>query len=208
MRNTYGRQLDPSWRLLGKLNFSVSDSGGGEFFDADFAEAVAGAAYRPVDNDRWNTLFKYTWFYDLPSPGQFAPGSNQIADFAQASHVLSADTIYDVLPWLSLGAKYGLRIGRLKDTRLDGRWFDSHAQLFILRADFHLVKEWDAVIEGRTLSATEAGDRRTGALVGVYRHVGEHFKVGVGYNFTDYSDDLTDLSYRNRGWFLNIIGKM
>ena len=208
MRNTFGKQLDPSWRLLGKLNFSVSDSDGGEFFDADYAEAVTGAAYRPVDNDRWNTLFKYTWYYELPSPGQLAPGSDQIADFAQASHVLAVDTIYDVKPWLSLGAKYGLRIGRLKDTRVNGRWFDSRAQLYVLRADLHLVKEWDAVIEGRTLNATEAKDRRTGALVGLYRHLGERVKVGVGYNFTDYSDDLTDVSYENRGWFFNIIGEM
>ncbi|MGE3772860.1 MAG: OmpA family protein [Gammaproteobacteria bacterium] len=208
MRNTFGRQMNASWRLLGKLNFSLSDSDGGEFFDADYAEAVTGMAWRPVSNDRLNALFKYTWFYELPSPGQLAPGSDLIADFAQASHILSVDTIYDLVPWLSLGAKYGLRSGRLKDTRLDGRWFDSRAQLVVLRADFHLVKEWDAVVEGRTLSASEADDRRTGALVGLYRHVGERFKVGVGYNFTDYSDDLTDVSYENRGWFFNIIGEM
>lgn len=207
MRNTYGRQLTPSWRLLGKLNFSVSDSNSGEAFDADYAEAVTGAAYRPVSNDRWNTLFKYTWFYDLPSPGQLAPG-NIAADFAQASHVVSIDTIYDLTPWLSLGGKYGMRIGRLKDARLDGRWFDSRAQLYILRADIHLVKEWDAVAEVRTLEATEAKDQRTGALLGLYRHVGERLKLGIGYNFTDYSDDLTDVSYRNQGWFFNIIGEM
>ncbi len=35
----------------------------------------------------------------------------------------------------------------------------------------------------------------------------ENLKVGVGYNFTDFSDDLTDLSYRSRGVFLNILGK-
>jgi hypothetical protein len=165
-------------------------------------------AWRPVTNDKLNALFKYTWFYELPSPGQLAPGSDRIADFAQASHIVSVDTIYDLVPWLSIGAKYGLRIGRLKDARLDGRWFDSRAQLYILRADLHLVKEWDAVIEGRSLSATEADDRRIGALVGVYRHLGERVKVGVGYNFTDYSDDLTDVSYENRGWFFNIIGEM
>jgi len=208
MRNTFGRQVNPSWRMLGKLNFSLSDSDGGEFFDADFAEAVTGMAWRPVTNDKLNALFKYTWFYELPSPGQLAPGSDRIADFAQASHIVSVDTIYDLVPWLSIGAKYGLRIGRLKDARLDGRWFDSRAQLYILRADLHLVKEWDAVIEGRSLSATEADDRRIGALVGVYRHLGERVKVGVGYNFTDYSDDLTDVSYENRGWFFNIIGEM
>ena len=208
MRNTYGRQLDPSWRMLGKLNFSFSSSSNGGFFDGDYTEIVTGAAYRPVTNDRWNTLVKYTYFYDLPSPGQLAPNSKLIADFAQSSHVLSIDTIYDLTPWLSVGAKYGLRIGSLKDAKINGRWFSSRAQLYIVRLDLHLVKEWDAVVEGRTLSATEAKDRRTGALLGVYRHLGEHFKVGVGYNFTDYSDDLTDLSFRNDGWFLNIIGEM
>jgi hypothetical protein len=207
MRNTYGQQLDPSWRLLGKLNFSVSRSDGGQFAEGDFAEIVTGAAYRPVTNDRWNTLFKYTWFYDLPSPGQLSPG-NIVADYAQSSHVMSVDTIYDVKPWLSLGAKYGLRIGRLKDAKVGGRWFDSRAQLYILRADLHLVKNWDGVIEARTLSATEAKDRKTGGLLGIYRHLGEHFKLGVGYNFTDYSDDLTDVSYRHNGWFFNILGEM
>jgi hypothetical protein len=28
-------------------------------------------------------------------------------------------------------------------------------------------------------------------------------KIGVGYNFTDFSDDLTDLSYNHHGFFLN-----
>ena len=36
--------------------------------------------------------------------------------------------------------------------------------------------------------------------------MGENFKLGAGYNFTDFSDDLTDLSYDNRGWFLNLTG--
>jgi hypothetical protein len=43
-------------------------------------------------------------------------------------------------------------------------------------------------------------------LVALYRHIGGHVKLGAGYNFTDYSDDLTDLSYRSRGPFLNVLG--
>ncbi len=31
-------------------------------------------------------------------------------------------------------------------------------------------------------------------------------KVGVGYNFTDFSDDLTDMRYNHKGVFLNLIG--
>jgi hypothetical protein len=33
----------------------------------------------------------------------------------------------------------------------------------------------------------------------------KHVKLGAGYNFTDFSDDLTDLSYRSRGPFINIM---
>jgi len=45
-------------------------------------------------------------------------------------------------------------------------------------------------------------------LVGVYRHINQHVKVGVGYNFTDFSDDLTNLDYRSQGWFVNLLGKL
>jgi hypothetical protein len=33
-------------------------------------------------------------------------------------------------------------------------------------------------------------------------------KVGAGYNFTDFSDDLTDLSYKHQGVFVNLIGTL
>ena len=46
-----------------------------------------------------------------------------------------------------------------------------------------------------------------GCLLGLYRHVGDHIKIGAGYNFTNYSDNLADLSYRSRGFFVNTIGK-
>lgn len=207
IRNTLGYQATPEWRLLGKLNWSVSSNSRGAFYDGDYHEIVTGAAYRPINNDRWNTLFKYTNFYNLPSPGQLSP-SGFTADYAQRSQVLSVDTIYDVKPWLSLGAKYAFRIGELKDSKVDGQWFSSRADLMILRADWHFVKEWDAVLELRNLRATEAQDSRAGVLMAIYRHMAEGVKAGVGYNFTNYSDDLTNLSYRSRGFFVNVIGTM
>jgi hypothetical protein len=33
-------------------------------------------------------------------------------------------------------------------------------------------------------------------------------KLGVGYNFTDFSDDLTDLNFDDRGAFLNVTGAL
>jgi hypothetical protein len=203
-RNTAGVQFTPDWRLIGKLNFSFSEASAGNFFDGDFVDAALGGAFRPIDNDRWNTLVQYRYYYTLPSPGQVSV-SDDLLDYAQRSHVVSIDTIYDVLPWLSAGAKYAQRFGELRDTRIDGDWYSSRADLWIVRGDLHLVHEWDVLIEGRRLSVHEAQDSRTGMLAAIYRHLNAHVKMGVGYNFTDFSDDLTDLSYRSRGPFVNIL---
>ena len=56
--------------------------------------------------------------------------------------------------------------------------------------------------------ASPPSDKRSGALVVVSRYLNEHFKVGAGYNFTDFSDDLTDLSFDHRGVFLNLTGAL
>ena len=205
LKSALSYQADPAWRMLGSLNLSRSTSSQGAFYDGDYTEVILGAAYRPVDNDRWNTLFKYTYFYNLPSSGQVGGASNAILDYTQRSHVLNIDTIYDLRPWLSIGAKLGVRVGELKASRIAGPWVSSQAELGVLRADLHFVKEWDGLLEFRALKVNSARDLRSGALVGLYRHVGEHAKIGAGYNFTDYSDDLTDQSYRSRGVFINAI---
>ena len=58
------------------------------------------------------------------------------------------------------------------------------------------------------LEIRDLNDRRSGTLVVVSRYLNEHFKVGAGYNFTDFSDDLTDLSFDHRGVFLNMTGAL
>ena len=204
-KTTASYQYDEALRLIGSVNLSRSTSSQGAFYDGDYTEVVAGAAYRPVDNDRWNTLVKYTYFYDLPSTGQVDNVNNTLLDFNQRSHVFNVDTIYDLTPWLSLGAKFGLRIGELRAARNQGEWYSSQATLGVLRADLHFVREWDAVAELRNLQVREAHDSRSGVLLGLYRHVGDHAKIGIGYNFTDFSDDLTDLSYRSQGVFINAL---
>ena len=203
-RNTAAYQVDSDWRLLGKLNLSFSNASKGNFFDGNFVDASLGGAYRPIDNDRWNTLVQYRYYYTLPSPGQVSLGDT-LLDYAQRSHVVSLDTIYDLRPWLSVGAKLAERTGELRDTRAGGNWYSSRTDLVVLRGDLHLVRQWDMLLEARRLAVHEAHDARSGVLAAIYRHLTEHVKLGAGYNFTDFSDDLTDLSYRSRGPFLNVL---
>jgi hypothetical protein len=58
------------------------------------------------------------------------------------------------------------------------------------------------------LDLTDLDEQRSGALVAVHRYLGKHVKIGVGYNFTDFSEDLTDLSYTHQGAFFNVVGAM
>jgi len=206
LKNSLKYQLNPDWRLIGKLNYSSSESSQGEFYDGDFTEAVLGYAYRPVNHDALNTLVKYTYFYNVPSTDQITL-ENTAAEYIQISNIISIDTLYQLNARWGLGGKYAYRFGEISQSRIDPEFFSSHASLYVLRADWHFLHRWDALIEGRLLDLPDAGDRRSGMLLGLYRHVGEHMKFGVGYNFTDFSDDLTDLDFDSQGLFINAVGK-
>ncbi|MCK4833793.1 MAG: flagellar motor protein MotB, partial [Gammaproteobacteria bacterium] len=216
MKNNLNLQVNPDWRFLAKANFSESTSTLGDLFSGNFTELVAGFGYRPIDNDRLNTLMKYTYFYNVPFgdlsatdpvTGQVVGVSNPI-DFIQVSHIMSFDAIYDLTQRWSIGGKYAYRLGQVAQDRLNPEFFDSRASLYVLRADWHFTHRWDALLEQRLLDLPDAQDQRSGALFALYRHIGENIKVGVGYNFTDFSDDLTNLNYNSQGVFVNFIGKL
>jgi hypothetical protein len=210
-------QTSPDWRFIGNVDAVVSDATTPQtaFQDTHYLETTLGYAYRPVENDRLNALFRYTWLYDLPGNNQriagamgdlFAPG--------QRSHILSVDVDYDLLPWLSIGAKYGLRHGEVRQRTGGGSgggfeddWQLSSAHLGIVRADLHVVKNWDLLLEGRVMHMPQAQTTDLGALAALYHHLGDNFKVGIGYNFGQFSDDLRDLTFNDRGAFLNVVAK-
>ncbi len=204
-RNTASYQVSEDWRVLGRLSASVSNTTAATG-DAEFVEVITGAAYRPVDNDRLNMLFKYTYLYDTGTPGQVGAAASAL-DYEQISHVVSVDAIYDVTPKLSVGGKIGGRFGSIRDTALNGPWIDSDATLAIARVDYRVSQSWDVLGEYRVLDTQAANASQAGALVGVYRRFDENVKLGAGYNMTDFSDDLTNQSYSSEGWFVNLIGK-
>ncbi len=194
------------WRVLAHFDALVSNSDQSAVLDGDYIEGSVGFAYRPVNNDRLNILAKYTFLYDLPGPQQ-VNSSGDLLGPAQRSHVVSVDASYDINEYLTIGAKYGYRYGEVSLSRGNDDFARSTAHLGIIRADVNIIKNWDALAEGRVLYSPEAGQTDWGALVAVYRHIGNNAKLGVGYNFGRFSDDLTDLTKDDEGVFLNVIGK-
>lgn len=206
-RNNVKLQLTPAYRLLGKLNHASSESSLGDVFGGGYTEGVVGFGYRPVRHDRLNALAKYTYFYNMPTTGQQGL-TGSASEYLQKSHVASLDVSYDLTSRWTLGGKYAYRLGQISLDRDNPEYFDNSASLYVLRADWRLRENWEVMMETRLLDMTDLDEQRTGALFAVSRYVGDHVKVGVGYNFTDFSSDLTDLSFDHRGVFLNITGAL
>lgn len=206
-RGSMKYQISPAARLLAKLNHSESESSLGTFYEGGFTEAVIGYAYRPIHNDRLNALVKYTYFYNVPTSNQITL-QNIAAEFIQKSHVAAVDITYDLTPKITLGGKYAYRLGQISLDREAPVFFDNKASLYVIRGDFRFRENWELLVEGRLLDMPDLNEQRSGALAAVSRYVGDHLKVGIGYNFTDFSDNLTDLSYDHQGFFLNLTGSM
>ena len=206
LRNDLSVSVDPSWTALARFNMARADQSSTSIAAAEFTEAVAGLAFRPVNNERFNALVRLTYFEDLGPVGQVT-GSGETQSPKQTSAIVNIDANYDLSEKLTLGAKYGYRFGEVSLTRNSDIFVSSDAHLGVIRADYHVNKKWDLLVEGRALWVTQADDMRLGALGAVYRHLGNNVKVGLGYSLSDFSDDLTDQSFSSHGPFLNILSK-
>ncbi len=185
--------------ILGaKTNTDQSSIRDGELYDVRL-----GYAHRPVDNERLNTLLSYRYLHD--DYGQRIDGTDVLGP-RQRSHVLNFDISYDLNPHWTLGGKLAVRKSQTAATPTDA-FVDNDAVLAVINARYHLVHNWDFLVEGRVLDMPDNGTRDVGALAAVYRHVNENIKVGVGYNFGSFSDDLTDLVQDDQGAFVNLIAK-
>jgi hypothetical protein len=202
----YGVNYNDDWRFLAKFDGVLSESDQQTVLDGDYIETSIGWAYRPREDDRLNALFRYSYLEDLPGAQQVNI-QNQVLGPRQRSHVLEADFVYGLNEHLSLGGKYGFRTGQVETVRGSGIFTDSSAHLAIARADIHIVNKWDLLVEARALWLEEVDQTRVGYLAALYRHIGDNLKIGIGYNFGDFSDDVTDLTYDDEGVFINVIGK-
>ncbi len=205
-RNDFSYAVNPDWRVLARFNMAKADNDSPSVRAAEFTEAMAGMAFRPVNNERLNALVRLSYFKDLGPAGQVT-GSGQVESPKQISKIAAIDINFDITQKLTLGVKYGYREGKVSLGRTSDQFVSSNAQLGVIRLDYNVLKKWDVTGEVRGLWVSAADDKRIGALGAIYRHLGNNVKVGVGYSLSDFSDDLTDQSYTSHGPFLNLLGK-
>lgn len=201
----YSTQVARDWRMLADLEALWSESGDTPLEDAEYLHASLGYAYRPVADERLNLLFRLSYLHDLPARDQ--RGADGTTDGPQQrSTILSLAGNYDISPELTATGKLGYRMSEIA-ARGTSSFTSDTATLTALRFDWHVTHAWDIMAEGRLLLTEETGERDTGAVIGVYRHVNEHVSVGLGYEWGRVSDDLTAIDYEGQGVFLNIVGR-
>lgn len=193
-------KLNESFRIAARLNYADTDDNRDRLADARFIEGNAGFAWRPWDSLRWEMFGRYTYLYDLSSLGQ--QGGN---DYDQKTQVLSFEGVYRHDQHWEVAGKLARREGEVRYGRGAGPWFDSATDFAALQLRYEVVYKWHALAEYRWLDV-ELGGTRQGWLAGLDRDIGKNFRIGVGYNFTEFSDDLTDFDYDHKGWFLNMVG--
>ncbi|MBI4394872.1 MAG: hypothetical protein HY583_01620 [Candidatus Omnitrophica bacterium] len=205
------------WKINQDLSFSArfnrSDTNNLKGFfssfhtDASFTELNMGVAYRPVAHNRLNVLTRYTWLDEVGAESQFDTPDIFGIRVEESAHIFGFEFGYDLFPsLLGLVEKFAYRrtsITAEHDTFYIGNF------LWVNRFNFHVVRKWDLALEYRLLWDIELLEAmKHGVLVELDREIAEYVRFGVGYNFTDFDDDLTSLNdFSSHGFFTRISGK-
>ena len=194
-------KINPSTTLFTKLNYSQTKNTATNSTEAEYKEFVAGAAYRPLDNDRLNFLTKYSYLEDDSPSSQ-----ENISDVEEENaHVVAVEGAYDLSDKWQLVEKAALKMAKEKVSGFD--FTESQTFLSVNRLNYLIDENWKIGAEYRFLKQTQAKDYKQGVLVEISRQMGPYAELGLGYNFTDFNDDLTHLDYTSQGPFIRITGK-
>jgi hypothetical protein len=217
--NRLNYKVSDDWRMLGKVNYSVTRSPGASqanVKDAYLLDSGLGFAWRPRQG-KLNLLAKYNYIYDLAPTGQI----NTIgSEFDQKSKIASVEATYALSSNWDLAAKLAHRETSMRLERGQGLWFSNDARYAAGQVRWHigdrgsdkegLVKDlfqgWSAMAEYRMLSVEKDGVKK-GALLSLDKDFGQNLRLGMGYNFTNFSADLSQLNYKHKGSFVNLVAR-
>lgn len=174
------QKLGPAWTLLNRALYHTEESSGGRG-ERRLVTAQAGAAYRPVDDNRWNALARIELRDDRDS--MLGPG----ADRDETALILS--THLNVQPTRDWTLRARIAAKRAEENA-NGVASTSTLRLAGLRATWELASRWDLGLQGYRLWGDGAAETALGLELGYM--LMQNLWVSVGYNFKGF--DLTELA--------------
>ncbi len=202
VNNAVEGKINPDTSVYVKTQFSNTTNTTANSTRAGYKEMTIGGAHRPLYTDRLNLLARYTY-----STGQKPSGQVDTADIEQQrAHVLSADAIYDLTDHWQVAERLAYRQQEEKVTGFD--FTRTQTWLMIHRLNYNIDRDWQLSGEYRILTQVEAQDQKRGFMLEASRRMNDNAQLGVGYNFTTFTDDLTDLGFTAQGPFLRVTAKL
>lgn len=203
--NSYTHHLTEEYTLFGKFNYSKAMNDTNNELLERFIESSIGLAYRPIYNDKLNLLARYTYLVDFDN-------LNRDVEYSDTeSHIVETEAIYSWDANLDFGTKFAYKDKFERFDRASGVGVDVNSQIYLtgLSASYRIMKNWDVTGEYHWKVDTQNDELEEGALLSFNKYVTENFKIGVGYNFSNFDDNLTnDDDYNASGVFINLIGKI
>ncbi|WP_037029991.1 hypothetical protein [Psychrilyobacter atlanticus] len=202
--NSFKYKWTNEYTIVGKLNYSRTDNKTTSKKEAEFTEGNLGLAYRPIYNDKLNFLTRYTYLQDQEKE------SDRDIDYSdENSHIFEFETIYSYNARWDLGLKLAGKDKSEIIERASGNNIKMRTQIYLvgMKSTYHIIKNWDIFSEYHWKFDQYENALEQGALISVNRHLGNNLKVGLGYNFSSFEDDLRYDDYDANGWFINIVGK-
>ncbi len=193
--------------LQGKIFFSNSTAMGTTSI-ARSSEATAGFAWRPSWTDRFCVLGRYTYLDEgLPNAqaqnGPTDPLTGAPLGFRERAHVMSLAEDGRAFWRISIGEKVAAKLRQ--ELTPDGN-SSAWMVLWINRVTLHVTRAWDALVEYRLLYGPGPALSH-GVAVEVNRIIVGHLRLGVGWNFADFTDDETRLGDgSDKGFFVRAQG--
>lgn len=206
-------RLSPELSMLARYNVALAQDLQLATREAYLEEGVLGVAYRPVTHDWLSVLGKLSRRVEV-RPLSLIGGFED--DYTV--HAVSVEPVVE-LPWkLQLVEKLALK--HASQAMGDVPRADAVTGLWINRVNWHalatarqlgfdpgLPGEVDLGVEYRVLAGFTSASARHGPLLEVQVAPMEYFRLGLGWNFTSFSDDELDRGTVDRsGFFVRAVG--
>ena len=202
--NSFKYKWTNEYTVTGKINYSLTENDTTGKTEAEYTESNIGLAYRPIYNDKVNYLTRYTYLQD-----EELESDRDISYIDEDSHIVEFETLYDYDENWAFGLKFAFKDKKETYERESGDYIDINSKIYLVgvKSTYHVLHNWDIFTEYHWKVDDYEEDLEQGAIVALNRHIGENVKLGVGYNFSKFNDNLKKDDYNANGWFINLVGK-
>ena len=187
--------------IFSKLDISSTNDKKDDNKDRKDSRLDIGYSFRPVYSDKVNIISKISYIDNKA-------GTGVIDDFLKFGKergiVLSNDLVYEINDKFEYAWKVGYR--KSEEQVLNLALAKSTYWLLGNKLSYKYDKDTKLSLGLNSLRHIQADNKRLGVDLSVSRRFNDNIELEAGYKFDDVSDDLADLSYSSKGFYMRLTG--